>query len=125
MTVSCHACGQPFENYGELAFHISSTRDKAHRKGKRWAAKYLHRANLNKRDNDRGKIPLTEEQKDAKEDLKRELSGNTEMVLTYCLGCKTGIRQPVPVEYSQSPNAWRTGNGTLIMPCPRCQMAKR
>ena len=65
MTVKCNSCGQPFEGYKELAFHISTSK-KGHRKGKIWAAKYIHRNVVNKRDiKDGGRIPLTEEQKQA------------------------------------------------------------
>lgn len=120
MSVLCHSCNQSFEDFRELALHISSSK-KGHRKGKRWAAKYIIGNRLNgKRTFDNGRVPLTNEQRINKEDTRRELSGELEVVNTICLLGKHPVRQSLPIEYSKSPDAWRI-KGHLVVMCNNCK----
>jgi len=110
----CHACGQSFPGFRELAVHIAGSK-KGHRKGKRWAAKFLL---LNgKRDKpEYNNTPLTEEQKENRQSTKRVLSGDQRNALCICPKCRQGHRQVLPAEYVESPTAWRI-NGVLAIRC--------
>lgn len=110
---SCHSCNKSFESYHDLALHISTSK-KGHRRGKKWAAKFLL---LNgKRDRPTNKGSQGEVSQEARDSTKRELSGETENVLTICPKCKQGHREVLPVEYSQSPTAWQI-KGILSVLC--------
>jgi hypothetical protein len=122
---ACNVCHQVFSTWPELALHIATTK-KGHRRGKVWAASVL--TNVRTLDQKRGmpeRSPMTPEEresvKEAKEETHRELSGEAEMVMTVCPNCKRASRQNIPKEYTDSSNAWRTGNGTLIICCPNCR----
>ncbi len=117
VTVSCHSCGAIFADYKELALHILSSR-KEHRKGKKWASKYIMlRGKRDKPDFQR--TPLTEEQKESKKEMKRELSGENKTGLVFCPHCKTNHQQSLPVEYVDSPTAWRIKKMLVIL-CSGC-----
>jgi hypothetical protein len=119
MTVFCRSCDKSFEDYRELALHISSTK-KGHRKGKRWAARYLmHVQALARKELNSSRSPLTEEEKKSKRSIKRELSGGQEYALTICPFCKKGHREVLPVEFAQSREAWRIKNVLAVM-CQSC-----
>ena len=121
MSVVCHSCGDFFEDYTELAQHISSAKTK-HRKGKKWAAKYLLRVNfLNQKRDLKPRTPLTEQQKENRVSTFVELSGQNEIVSTFCSHCKSRTRQALPIEYTRSNTAWRNKQGTLVVSCPTCQ----
>jgi hypothetical protein len=117
--IKCLSCGKEFEDYQELALHISSER-KGHRKGKKWAAKYIHRHLKNKREYDNnGRVSLTVEQKANKEDTRRGLSGEQRVAETICLSCKRVNRVALESEYVSSPQAWRI-QGKLVKMCASC-----
>jgi hypothetical protein len=118
--ILCHSCNKHFGDYRELALHISSSR-KGHRKGKRWAAKYLMHVNALARDEllNRGRMPLTEGQKQSKRDAVRQLSGQQESVLAICPHCKKGHGMMLPVEFSHSREAWRVGERLVVL-CRGC-----
>ena len=120
-TITCKACDhEPFETWYELACHIIKQRDKAHRRHKLWATKYLHRHVLNKRIIEhRGNGGLTSEDKQAQEDTRRELSGATEQVVTICPRCNHGQRQYVELEHLENRLAWRI-RGCLVIVCMNC-----
>ena len=117
----CFNCDEVFPDYMALALHITSAK-KGHRKGKRWAAKYLmlNKISIDKKRNN-NRTPLTEKDRENKRNSKLELSGQTQTLLTYCPKCKKSYKQAVPVEYAMSPTAWRNTKGILIMACPNCQ----
>lgn len=78
-----------------------------HRRGKKWAAQYLHRHILNKREHrEGGRVALTEEQKEAKADCMMMLSGQTKVVKCQCPKCKHGRFERLPVEHVDNPLAW-------------------
>ncbi len=119
MSVLCNSCNQHFAAYKELALHISSSR-KGHRKGKKWASAYLFKVNaLNKRGIENNRIPLTKEDKENRMDSKRVLCGEEEYVLAVCPHCKKGHREMLPIEFSQSPSAWRIKDNLVVM-CQNC-----
>ena len=119
-TITCKACDQHFDTWYELARHIMTRRDKEHRKSKLWAAKYLHRHVLNKRMTERrGNGGLTSEDRQAREDTRRELSGATSQVVTICPRCNHGQRQYVEIEHVENNLAWKI-KGCLVKLCVSC-----
>jgi len=117
--IQCLSCGQGFEDYHALALHIIASK-KGHRKGKKWAAKYLSRHVLNKRKLElNGRVPLTVEQKANKEDSRRVLSGGQRVAETVCLRCHKSSRIVLEEEYVSSPQAWRI-QGRLVKMCANC-----
>lgn len=118
MTVSCHSCGQPFDNFHDLAVHIAGSR-KGHRKGKKWASKYILLNGRRDKQNFQ-RTPLTEAEKENKREMKRELSGETKSGLVFCPHCKTKHQQTLPVEYVDSPSAWRIEKMLVIL-CSGCR----
>jgi len=120
--IKCLSCNhEPFETYRDLAKHIVSSR-KGHRRGKRWASKYLLFNGLSpqKRRGRQTRVALTEGEKTNREDTRRELSGTTEFVTTLCIKCGNAVRQGLPAEYVQSQDAWRE-KGYLVAMCPVCR----
>jgi hypothetical protein len=123
MTIQCRQCGAIFENYGELASHINTT--KSHhrdRKAVKWAANFQLKHILYKPEH-KERIPLTEEQKESRRNLMVELSGETQNVIVVCPKCKTRRREAVPVEHTQSERAWRI-NKELAIFCQNCSQVK-
>ncbi len=117
----CLACGENFEyDWTALALHISKEK-KGHRKGKKWAANYLLKTRkLNQKRDLTARTPLTEEEKESKREMKRELSGEEERVKTYCPQCKTGSSAVLPIEHTQSPDAWKVKDRLVLM-CNTCR----
>lgn len=121
MTVLCHSCNKTFEDYKELALHISANR-KGHKKGRKWAAKYIMLNGLSPKNRfEQRKLgnPLTAEQRAIREDNKRILSSDNEYVNTICPKCKKGGRRLLPVEYTKSKTAWRIKSNLVIL-CQNC-----
>lgn len=125
--IECYFCQGPnkptFETYHDLAVHISTSKT-GHNGGKRWAAKYLSKpaeaaARRHERSN-QVRIPLTDEQAEARESTRRVLSGAEELVTTLCLRCKSPARQHLPVEYVRSPDAWKI-KGYHVVNCLTCR----
>ncbi len=117
MSVTCHSCKMGFADYEALALHISSSK-KGHRKGKKWAAKYLMRSLLQKQNNHQSK-GLTEDEKASKKEVERVLSGSNESVITFCPQCHNRQKQVLPIEYTRSENAWKIKD-SLVVPCSDC-----
>ena len=129
MTIPCHTCGKLCKDFKELAFHI---REKANRKThpQGWAKHYIkeHVAKQNYLDRKLSmrkleRTPLTDEDRIAKEDTRRELSGDTKVVPTICPRCKTGNRQTLEAEHTDNPLAWRIGIAFVKM-CINCNGGK-
>jgi hypothetical protein len=117
---TCISCHTEFPDYKELALHIMTNR-KGHRKGRRWAAKYIMVNGLSSKVKGQkyDRIALTEEQKEAKKDCKITISGINKVADTVCPKCSLKLRQLLPVEYVQSPMAWRKDNKLVIL-CDGC-----
>lgn len=120
--IRCNACGETFEDYQELALHIQSKRDKAHRRGKRWAAKFIHNNIIarDKHSDKYGRTPLSENEVQNKLDNRRVLSGELIYTNTICLRGKHAVSQPLPIEYVNSTHAWRI-QGRLVVICDKCR----
>ncbi len=118
----CHSCQEIFPDFTGLALHISSSK-KGHRKGKKWAAKYIMVNRLSgkaqgKFDNKRS--PLTETQKESREDSRMVLSGEQELQETICPKCRKNGQTYLPVEYDSGRTAWRI-NGLIVRTCAKCE----
>jgi len=124
---TCRTCDQDFETWGDLADHINSATDKPHKRdraGKMWAKRYIHRNTINKLKKLGRELPyrtpLTDEQREAKEDTRRELSRQTKLVPVKCPRCNKGSRQILEVEHTDNPQAWRIDNCFVIL-CGGCR----
>jgi hypothetical protein len=118
--IKCLSCGKECEDYQELALHISSSKT-GHKKGKRWAARYLSRHVVNKVTREfYGGTPLTAEDKQSKEDTKRVLSGQQRVADTVCPKCRHPSREVLEAEYVSSSQAWRI-QGKLAKMCTGCE----
>ena len=117
--IKCLSCPQEFGSYQELALHISSSKT-GHRRGKRWAAKYISRHVINKRRRDiSGRSPATVKDIKNKEDTRRELSGKQMVADTICPKCHKSSRVMLEAEYITSPQAWRL-QWRLVKICVIC-----
>lgn len=123
--IPCRYCTFKAKDYGELARHIKQSK-KGHRWGKKWAASYLTKVRiLNQKRDLPQRIPMSPDQKEAyneaKEETHRELSGKTRSETTVCPKCKRPHNEIIPVEYSESPRAWRSPAGMLVILCFQCR----
>jgi hypothetical protein len=119
--VHCRYCGDDFEDYQELALHISTSKTK-HQWGKKWAASYLMKVRLLNKKREQGpRVPLTEAQIENKTLTIRDVSGKTKRVPTGCPVCKKITYQELPIEYVEDPYPWRSRSGILIVCCLKCQ----
>lgn len=117
----CHSCNKGFANWDELALHILATK-KGHRKGKKWAAKYMALNGLSAKAQGKyefDRTPLTEEDRANKEDTRMRLSGITQFETTTCPKCKDRHRISLEAEFATSPVAWRIG-GNIAKICQGC-----
>jgi hypothetical protein len=119
---NCHSCNFTCEDFKDLALHIIKNKS-THRKGLKWASAYLFKVNfLNQKvDKPEGRITLTEEQKEAKENSQRELSGNLASVKICCPLCNTYSRDRIPIEYTESSFAWKSKSGEFLINCLDCR----
>jgi len=120
----CLTCGKSFEDYSELAKHIMTT--PKHRKGKKWAAKYIHLNTLSLRARNgalKGRTPLTDEQKEARQDSIRVPSGDTVRMDTFCPKCKIKYTDVFEVEYAYDKDAWRVKD-CLVRLCFDCRPSR-
>jgi len=124
---SCKFCGKPFTNYPDLARHIIQNRTTHKGKGRRWAQSFLLNTQyldkkVSQQQSFEGRIPLTEEQKQAKEDAHRELSGIEKTVMCTCPApkCQRNFPERLPVEFIQSNFAWKI-SGKFAVTCLDCR----
>ncbi len=121
--IKCWTCGRTdFESWGDLAKHKLEMKDKAHRKdkaGRTWAANYKYK-NVLMKQQDRASTPLTDEQREAKVNTKRELSGEKRIVPVKCPRCNTGRRDFIEVEHVENPQALRVDN-CFVKLCEGCR----
>ena len=129
--IKCWTCGRiDFINWGALADHKLNSKDKEHRKdkaGRIWAANYKYKhVFYDKEKKDQVRTPLTDEQREAKEDTHRELSGQTKLVPVKCPRCRNHNIPDVPryerleIEHVNEPNALRIDNCFVKM-CNGCR----
>jgi len=104
----------------EVAHHIF---DDHPSKRRGWATKVLtnvEQLNYKVDHKPQDRVPLTEEEKEAKRSTQRQLSGHEKPVQTLCPVCNSHGYQVLPVEYVTSNFAWRN-QGTLIVSCQGCR----
>jgi hypothetical protein len=127
----CRTCRQLFDSWDELANHvkeqckISNNPHKKDRAGLKWAKDFIKERRKRKLGTigkkEIIKTPLTDEQRQNKQDSKLILSGETKVVKTYCNKCKRTIPQPLPIEYIESKQALRNNQGILEVLCSSCR----
>lgn len=113
--ISCRECGEPCKDWADLAHHIVKERHK----DRQWALRFLAQKN-NVRDFS-PRTPLTEEQKELRKEMVREVSGQESFQDTVCPNCKKLNKQRLPVEYVEDYEAWRNSKGHLIVMCEGCK----
>lgn len=124
MSVQCNSCGQFFDEFTDLARHISESPKRTHKYGRKWAAKLLLQVRrLDSKKDFKERTPLSEEDKENRREIQRsiQLSGAKSMVNTICPKCKTRHAEALEVEYVRSPLAWKTIQGTLLIMCAGCR----
>jgi ribosomal protein L32 len=96
---------------------------KTHRQGRVWASKYLLMHNLSPRAKNgslENRTPLSDEQKEAKRNTIRELSGRMKLVNTICPKCRTQEHRKLETEFVDEPLVWRI-KGILVRLCDDCR----
>jgi hypothetical protein len=125
---NCRICGRKdFENWQEVATHINTATDKAHKQDKagiKWAANFKFQKVFYKKQ-EQERITNTPEQLEAKRDAKYELSGQTEFVSVICPNVKCSNhripgRIALPVEHTHNPDALKE-NGHYVKFCGVCK----
>jgi hypothetical protein len=117
--IKCRSCdidGLP--DYKALALHIIQNK-KTHKKGRLWALRYMSKQQiLDRKISMKSKdfAPATEDEVEIRETTRRDLSGRAEYVKTICLQGKHPVQQHLPVEYTESAEAWRI-QGLLVVTC--------
>ncbi len=123
----CKTCGKPCDTWPELYSHIMVSA-KTHPK---WQVKWAREKSMNadflnqkvSRQNVDGKMPISEQERQNKEDCIRMVSGICKTVLVTCPHCKQKYPRKVEVEHIQNPTAWRK-NQLLMISCNSCSRAK-
>jgi hypothetical protein len=118
----CFICGRKdFKDFKELARHIVENKN-THHKSLKFAAKILTDVErLNKKQQDfSGRMPLTEEQKAARKECVRILSGETKAAFCLCPACGKKHPMKIELEHFQNPMAWRK-NGNIMLMCEVCR----
>jgi uncharacterized C2H2 Zn-finger protein len=120
----CFTCHEVFEDFKALALHVFTNKS-THRKSIKWAAKVLTNVErLNQKQDLSGRIPLTEEQHEAKRNCVRELSGEIKTAMCKCPHCQKLFPNKVEIEHYENPTAWRE-NKHLMMLCSMCDNQRR
>lgn len=113
----CNICQEYLDTWPELAKHVLE--HDAHNK---WALAFLSKAQiLNQKRDLPQRTALTEEQREAKEDCQRELSGQTTLTKCLCPRCNKTRLEWLPIEHLSSGQAWKTNTGHYFIFCPNCQ----
>jgi len=123
----CRICWRKdFKTWGDIATHILTThkenkKDKKIMSARKWAANFKYKPVLYGK-KEQTRVALTDEQKEAKEDTKRDISGEMEYVSVKCPNkkCNSISRQPLEKEHTTNPQAARIGN-CFIKFCGRCK----
>ena len=121
----CKSCGYNAEDFKELSQHILRARKTHPRWQVVWAEKFLTNAEFlnQKQDAPQGRAPISEQEKQNKEDAQRIISGITKTTLVLCPNCRQKYPQRVEVEHLNNPTAWRNGTA-LMIGCPSCRSRK-
>ena len=105
----CSACHMDFEyDWKALAVHISSMKDKAHKRSRKFAARVLTNVDrLNMKKAPQVRVAMTDQDKENKVSTRLELSGENEAVNIYCPDCHAKGLAYLPIEFTQSQDAWK------------------
>ncbi|MDD4987141.1 MAG: hypothetical protein PHQ43_15495 [Dehalococcoidales bacterium] len=114
---NCRACGKVCSDWHELALHIATSK-KGHWAGKKWAAKILMVNTLSPETRREKREAPVGPRPDWSQAV-YQLSGNEKRVKTICPKCKRLNEQVLPVEFAESPVAWRAGKAMVIF-CRLC-----
>lgn len=114
----CYYCPSEFEEYLDLAKHINTTHP--HKRNK-WAANFvLKKVLFKEQDKNEDRVPLTEEEKEAKRSTQRELSGREKPVKILCPICKSHGFMSIPIEHLTNSFAWHNKDSLMII-CNGCR----
>jgi uncharacterized C2H2 Zn-finger protein len=120
----CFVCHTTFENFKELAKHVVKYSD-THGRSLKWAAKVLTDVErLNKKQDFQGRLALTDEQKEARKETVRQISGEMITQMCLCPHCNSRFPKKIEIEHVQNPTAWRQ-NKYLMLLCFSCESSKR
>jgi|ERR1035437_7036510 hypothetical protein len=123
--IPCLTCSRDdFPDFEALALHIFTE----HTRRNKWAAKVICKvtkldkriAKQVKRENQKNRVELTDQEKQNKRDSKTELSGVERQGFASCPNCKQRHHISIPVEYLASPYAWRKDK-VLQINCAGCR----
>ena len=123
----CKTCGyDKSTTYPELLKHILDNKQIHPLWQVKWAmkkscnAEFLNQKLSRREQFKGGKAPLTEREQENKIDAYRELSGQSDRVITTCT-CGKRHMEDLPLEFIESPFAWRE-NRVLVVSCESCNV---
>ena len=118
MSIRCNTCGEPFENYKDLAVHIQTVK---HKRGKLWAARVTTNVTyLDQKKERTERLPVDDQVRGNREACVRDTSGKMMIAQVFCPNCKRLSRFPVEKEHAENPLAWRVNNALMIN-CLSCR----
>jgi hypothetical protein len=108
----------------ELAHHILENKF-THKSGLKWAQTFqLKFAKYEiKKPEYEGRLPYTEEQKEARENCVRPVSGIESVVMCICPNCRQNFQFRLAKEYVEDDGVWKIGNNFAIV-CEYCRRSK-
>lgn len=80
----------------------------------------MHVRRLNQKKDLPQRLPLTEQQKENKKEMAREVSGQYREVIAICPGCKGQYKTSIELEHFENKEAWLI-KGKPIIYCERCR----
>jgi hypothetical protein len=107
-----------------LAHHILQNKF-THQSGLKWASTFqlkFAKYEIKKPDFE-GRLPYTEEQKEARESCVRHTTGQTNRVPCRCPSCKSEYYRDVEIEFLNDNGVWRIGKQPAIV-CDFCRRTK-
>jgi hypothetical protein len=122
--MDCFYCDFWAEDAKQIAMHINQNHPN---KKRGWANKVLTDVErLDKKVSQKmeGRLPYTEEQKQAREACIRPVSGIERIALCTCPACRQTFQMRVAKEYFESDTAWRIGDKLAIV-CDFCRVTKK
>lgn len=124
MSATCRTCGYDSEDFKLLAQHIISQRLTHPKWQQKWAQKFLANATFLdqkvSRQNNDGRIPLTDQERENKSDCRREISGQLKPAFCTCPNCHKSRREMLPLEHYENPTAWKISNAFAVN-CGSCR----
>ena len=122
--IQCRACPAIFESYKELAQHIISLKDLRHKKGRRWALKFITKQKILDQKRDlKPRTAMPENIKSHFDEIKRITSGEMLRGQARCPQCKGTHITEVDREYLEDDGdfIWRNSKNELMILCAGCR----